>query len=255
MGTRKIAIIGKAPDTQKLAPIDDASWEVWILNTSGVNQEVSRWDRHFELHDIELTKDPAYGGYYDWMRQQERPIYLRDEPPDDFVNGVQFPLGHILESLSGCAGRKYLTNTVSLMVALAIYEHMQGPEAVEEIGLFGVNMAQHGIANAASHAGIFTSEYARQRPSVEYWLGIANGKGIRVTIPDASDILKSPAIYGYHTSDASKKLVVRKKELEQRVQNAQANEQRFHDESVFLQGAIEGMNYDFQWIAGAEGDK
>jgi len=247
---RKIAIIGKAPDTQKLAPFDDPTWEIWILNTTGVNKETPRWDRHFELHDLELTKDPAYGKYYEWMREQEKQIVLRDNPPEDFRNAVRYPLGDVLRTFDGYAGRQYLTNTVSLLAALAIHEHQWHlpDNPVECIGFWGVNMAQHGVSNAASHAGIFTSEYARQRPSVEYWIGVAEGKGIKVIVPEASDILKTAAIYGYHTSDASKKLVVRRQELQQRIANAQAQEQRFHDESIFLQGAVEGLNYDFQWV-------
>ena len=55
---RKIALIGKAPDSLKLAPYDDAEWEVWILNTLGFLNEVPRWDRQFELHDLQLTKHP-----------------------------------------------------------------------------------------------------------------------------------------------------------------------------------------------------
>ena len=186
---RKIALIGKAPDSLKLAPYDDPECEVWILNTLGYLKEVPRWDRQFELHDLELTKDPAYGEYYPWLVQQTRPVFLRDDPPDEFANGVQFPLQQILEHYGGWAGATYLTNTVSLMVALVLYEHDMG-ETVGEVGLYGINMAQHGSGNGPTHAGWFSSEYARQRPSVEYWLGACDAKGIKVHLPDESDILK-----------------------------------------------------------------
>ena len=79
----------------------------------------------------------------------------------------------------------------------ALYEHVKG-ERIGQIGLWGVDMAQHGVKQG--HAGWFTSEYARQRPSVEYWLGVAEGMGIDVTVPDESDILKCSVIYGYHTT-------------------------------------------------------
>lgn len=245
---RKIAIIGKAPSSVALAPYGDPSWDVWILNTLGHANEVPRWDRQFELHDLELTKAKEYGDYYQWLANQTRPVYLRDEPPKDFKAGVRFPLGLIQNHLSYLAGRSYLTNTVSLMVALAIYEHENG-QPISDIGLWGVDMAQHAL-RGAGHVGWFTSEYARQRPSVEYWIGVAEGKGIRVHIPPQSDILKAACVYGYHTTDRFKKFQARRVELQQRVGNAQSNEQKFHDEAIFLAGALEGMNYDEQWLGG-----
>jgi hypothetical protein len=135
------------------------------------------------------------------------------------------------------------------MVALAILEHDIG-ETVGEIGLWGINMAQHGKSKGIGSAGWFASEYARQRPSVEYWLGVAEGKGIKVTIPVQSDILKCSCVYGYHTTDVAKKVAARQAELQQRVQQAQAREQQGHDEAIFLSGALEGMQYDLQWIPG-----
>ena len=245
---RKIACIGKAPSSVGLAPYEDPSWEVWILNTLGHANEVPRWDRQFELHDLELTKDKAYNDYYPWLTRQTRPVFVRDDPPAEFKNGVRYPLGKIQQHFAHLAGRGYLTNTVSLMIALALWEHDQG-QKVSDIALYGVDMAQHALAGAG-HVGWFTSEYARQRPSVEYWLGIAEGKGIKVTIPAQSDILKAACVYGYHTTDQFKKFQARRKELQQRVQAAQSIEAQKHDEAVFLAGALEGMNYDEQWLGG-----
>jgi len=200
---------------------------------------------------LELTKDQAYGPYYDWLREQTKPVFLRDNPPADFKGGIQFPLQLILDHFGQYAGRTYLTNTVSLMIALALYEHDK-IAPVAEIGLWGINMAQHGTAHGGGSAGWFTSEYARQRPSVEYWLGVAEGKGVKVTVPVQSDLLRCACIYGYHTTDVMKKMVVRRKELEQRVASAQQREQSGHDEALFLSGALEGMTYDMQWMAGGE---
>jgi hypothetical protein len=246
---RKIALIGKAPDSMALAPYKDEQWEIWILNTLGFLNEVPRWDRQFELHDLELTKDKAYNGYYDWLKVQTKPLILRDAPPAEFAGGAQYPLQDIMQHFSQLAGRTYHTNTVSLMIALALYEHDMGA-TVGELGIYGINMAQHAKSQGVNAAGWFASEYARQRPSVEYWLGVADGRGITVTVPPQSDILKCSCIYGYHTTDAAKKLQARKAELEQRIGHAQAREQQSHDEAVYLSGALEGLNYDFQWVPG-----
>lgn len=248
---RKIALIGKAPDSLKDAPFDKPEWEIWILNTLGHLNEVPRWDRQFELHDLTLCKAKEYGDYYPWLEKQTRPVFLRDEPPVTFKGGVQYPLQSILAHFGQYAGRTYLTNTVSLMMALAIFEHERVAE-IGEIGIYGVNMAQHGMSGNLSSAGWFTSEYARQRPSVEYWIGIAEGRGIKMHIPPQSDILKSSCIYGYHTTDVQKKITARKAELSQRIAHAQQREQQGHDEALFLSGAMEGMSYDMQWIPGGD---
>lgn len=249
-GPRKIAIIGKAPSSVALAPYGDPTWEVWILNTLGHASEVPRWDRQFELHDLELTKAKEYGDYYQWLSRQTRPVFLRDSPPAEFKNGVQFPLGQILDHFKDLSGRAYITNTVSHMVALALFEHENGLP-VSDIGIWGVDMAQHAL-QGAGHVGWFTSEYARQRPSVEYWLGVAEGKGVKVHVPSQSDILKTACIYGFHTTDQFKKFQARRVELQQRVGQAQAREQQAHDEALFLAGALEGMNYDTQWLGAVD---
>jgi hypothetical protein len=261
---RKVALIGKAPSSMRLAPYSDPTWEIWTLNTSAHLNEVPRWDVHFELHDIELTKDPGYGKYYEWLQKEshgDRPIYLRNTIPDGFgASAKPYPLPAILKTFSNFVGREYITNTVSLMLALLIEQHVHG-QPVEQVGLWGVDMAQHGVPNG--NAGWFTSEYARQRPSCEYWIGLLEGilfaqamlRGEHPTtpfvqIPKQSDLLKTACIYGYHTDERFVKFRQRRAELQQRVQHAQQIEQQKHDEAVFLSGALEGMNYDEQWLGG-----
>ena len=45
----------------------------------------------------------------------------------------------------------------------------------------------------ASH----NSEYGPQRPSCEFFLGVAAGMGIKITIPPAADLLKTKFLYGF----------------------------------------------------------
>jgi hypothetical protein len=61
----------------------------------------------------------------------------------------------------------------------------------EHIGMYGVDMAQDHLLAA---------EYSEQRPSCEYFLGIAEGLGIDVFIPNGSDLLASSHLYGYEDS-------------------------------------------------------
>ena len=71
------------------------------------------------------------------------------------------------------------------MVAFAIYE------GFKEISVLGVDMATN-------------SEYQAQRPSVEWWLGLAEGLGIKVYIPPTSDILKCTQIYGFESNNRNR---------------------------------------------------
>ena len=41
------------------------------------------------------------------------------------------------------------------------------------------------------------SEYAEQRNCCEYWLGVATGKGVKVHVPDVSDLLSAIGQYGF----------------------------------------------------------
>ena len=54
----------------------------------------------------------------------------------------------------------------------------------KEIEVWGVDMA-------------VGSEYQNQRPSCEFWLGVAAGMGIKIHIPAEADLLKSRFLYGF----------------------------------------------------------
>ena len=240
--SRKIAILGKAPSSQSLAPYDDPTWEIWILNTIAYLKECKRWDRQFELHDLELTKAPGYGNYHSWLCSQTKPVYVR-EPSPDIPAHIVYPrddvqrfFGLNLARPDGPAVKlDYFTNTVSWMMALAIYE------GCSEIGLYGVDMAQHGVGGK--------SEYAHQRPSCELFVGYALARGIKVTIPDTSDLLKAANLYGFETHRAfPKKITQRETELKARISDAETRRANADAEAHFLTGALEDMQWFKQWI-------
>ena len=70
------------------------------------------------------------------------------------------------------------------------------------IGVWGVDMAQGGAFGQPS-------EYAEQRPSCEFWLGQAAGRGIYVYIPPASDLLKAAGLYGYEGDGSQMRMKIR----------------------------------------------
>lgn len=75
-------------------------------------------------------------------------------------------------------GLPYFTNTICYMIAFALLN------GVKEVELYGVNQA-------GSH------EYAEEKGGVEYWIGIAVGMGVKVTINGKdSQLLKYKGRYG-----------------------------------------------------------
>lgn len=95
-----------------------------------------------------------------------------------------FPLKECVKQF----GAPYFSNTISYMIAFALLN------GAKEIELFGVNQAG-------------SSEYFYEKAGVEYWLGIAIGRGVKVTINGAkSELLGNKRrfggniLYGYNLS-------------------------------------------------------
>ena len=205
---KKVAIMGFA-DSRDMAPFKDESWEIWGLNSLFEMIDMAHVTRWFEIHDIKLfsvdtNKEIGFGltrtgqPYLQALTQLNCPVYMV-EKYETIPNSIRYPLEDMITEFDPKLRRLewskpfshsadldwngYFTNTVSYMIALAIHD------GYEEIGIYGVDMAtsQGGIGN----------EYAAQRPSCEYYIGVAQGKGIKVTIPDEADLLKTRFIYGF----------------------------------------------------------
>jgi hypothetical protein len=106
------------------------------------------------------------------------PVYLRDKR-EDMPDSIAFPFEDIAKKFQIFDDRSecMMTNSISWMIALAL------DEGFDEIHVYGVNM---------SHS----SEYGFQKPSCEYYLGLANGRGKKIYVPTESDLCKSFYLYG-----------------------------------------------------------
>lgn len=97
----------------------------------------------------------------------------------------------------------------------------------------------------------FASHNSAQRPSCEYWLGVAEGRGIKVTVAPRADLLRCAFLYGSEDgSDFSQKMRARQLELQGRAAEAagQADQLRAQLEQVVgmqnqLHGALDDCNY------------
>jgi hypothetical protein len=205
---KKCFIVGFAPSFV-LVPWTDPDAEIWALNEFYKVVEINKikdaaFDRWFEIHNPN-SPSKNVPEHREWLKKCPAPIYMQKVDPE-FPMAIEYPI----EAITQIFDSKYFTNSISYMVALAILEKF------EEIHIYGVDMA-------------CDSEYQAQRPSCEYWIGLAKGMGIKVFIPDTSDLLKSGGMYGYETDNQMRvKMKNRSKELDERIKamTAEANKLR-----------------------------
>jgi hypothetical protein len=133
-------------------------------------------------------------------------------------------------------GPYFFTSSLAWMFAMAI------EAGDEKIGLWGVDMAA-------------SEEYGYQRAGCQYFAMLAKARGIEVGVPPESCLLRPPPLYGVSELDHDRiKLLARKRELEARLNQRQAEAQAAQNEAIFLKGALDDMNYiDSTWTTRARG--
>jgi hypothetical protein len=200
---KKVCIMGFAPSWPQ-APFKDDSFEIWTLNEAyklldpaGIPRtRINRW---FEIHNRN-SPSKATPEHINFLQTCNIPVYMQ-EHYDDIPSSVPFPFKETVTWLKdkGHIGYRYFTNSISWMIGLAIMEGFQ------EIWVVGVDMAQDEATNG-------TSEYAYQKPSCEYMLGVAE-KYAKVWVPDDCDLLYCENLYGLESDNNNN--VWLKKQIEQ----------------------------------------
>lgn len=132
---------------------------------------MKRFDRMFEIHRRARFEERMPEGYVPMLAAMGCPVVMLEKHPD-IPNSVAFPLEECKAKLGD-----YFASSVAYMIAMAILE------GATEIQIYGIDM-------------LTESEYAVQRPNVEYLLGMARGLGIVVKVAEGSTLLKSNFRYG-----------------------------------------------------------
>jgi hypothetical protein len=221
----KVFIIGFAPSWNE-TPWDDEEADLWGMNAlykADVEMPKRNWRAWFQLHDIKKHHPDDYDEHLKFLTELECPVFLWDKEAEKYPEidtAVVYPREDMVAFFDS-----YFTNTVSWMTALAL------ALGYKEIHIYGVDMAQGG-------------EYQNQRPSCEYFIGWGRGMGVKVYIPETSDLLKSPFQYGYDDpSVMRRKMEGRLKELQDRMQSVTAQRDQAMAGVFQLQGAIEDVRY------------
>ncbi len=155
--------------------------ETWAINAMG---GVIQHDRLICMDALpyfaKAARDtnPALAGYADWLSKHPGPIYTQRRY-EGFPGSVEYPLKEVLKD----CGYAYFNNTVAYAVGLALLMK------VRHLKLYGCDFT------AGQHADGQTG-----RACVEYWLAVACGRGMKVTIASTSTLCDQKAgrpLYGY----------------------------------------------------------
>lgn len=195
---KTVAIVGMAPTTCHLVAHEQPGIEVWGLNqghalfTSEVNSKFTRWFQIHPWEEMVACQDPGQG-HLEFLQSTKLPVYLQEENPEGCPTGIRYPYEEVCEEIGG----NYLTSAVAFMFGLALYE------GFEYIKLFGIDMADN-------------TEYREQRPCLEYLIGLALGRGVKVWLPQGCPMLRN-ALY-------ARSVYVTEKMLRQRLDVWRANQ-------------------------------
>ena len=215
---RKIAILGSAVSSVRMAPFDNPEWEIWAC--SPANKGIPRCEVWFELHNPEVKIREGLSEWLEWLKT--RPIVYMQKAYPGYIGGREYPL----QALIAKWGPFWWTSQLSFMIALAVE---QNPAA---IGIYGVDMAAN-------------SEYNQQRLACQYFIQhIIKNTDIDLIVPPESDILEPAALYGYcESSRRWRKYAARKDELQSRISNLRAEAEKKNAEAAHLIGAMDDMEY------------
>lgn len=174
MSRLKVAIVGAAA-TYRAAPFMDSGWEIWGVPWISY----PRVTRLFEVHEETYYTGPDEERDGNVQRSCERwpdvPVYCTQSRAHAFPKPVPYPFREIMDFLP----IPFLEDSVSHMLACAIYW------GADEIGLYGVHMMPERLEHARYGNHLF------HRPGVTYLVGLAQGRGIKVTIAPGSPLFMS----------------------------------------------------------------
>lgn len=157
-----INIIGKGKGWRD-APDEGITW--------GVNDLCCRRDVSvvFDMH--KRSDSPLYQAIEAYVNSKKVPL-ITLESRSGVPTAIEFPL-YLMHT-------DYFTNSISYMLAYAIYLK------ATVIDLYGCFMGTK-------------TEYAYQKPCIEYWIGYARGKGIEVNTHSPTSLMRigSRHLYGY----------------------------------------------------------
>ena len=176
-----VNLLGKGQGWEKINDITDG--EVWGVNDAFLR---TKCDKCFHMHNLDVfgkTEKTASSTriIVERMKKEKDMEFFTIEEYKPIPNAKIYPLDDIINYFKS----NYFSSTIDYMLAYAIYK------GATKIRLIGVNMS------------VMNEEYYSQKPSAEYWIGLAEGRGIEVELNYTNSSLmktKDGLLYGYLTN-------------------------------------------------------
>lgn len=212
-----IAILGSHPATVMAAPFGQADWQIWACSPHNVeHRTLPRVDQWFEVHTPIEDPTRAFGYLHAvsrmpfvWMRDERAlasglfkggHLYPEKElkgtstrqaidVPTGTYQKAQAPNGKVglveamerrnveVPNMDGMFNPYMFTSSIAHMLAKAIADCEQ--QGVRQIGLWGIMQQSE-------------SEFTYQRPGIQYFLGEAMKRGIKVSANRESCLFDMP---------------------------------------------------------------
>lgn len=192
---KHIAILGLGPSVDQYLDIVKRQGgrskfcdEVWAINALG---DVFDCDLIFHMDDVRIQEVRAaakpesnIAAMVEWLKTTPTPV-MTSRAHEDYPSLIEFPLEDVLNHL----GHDYFNNTAAYAVAYAVHV------GAEQISLFGMDFTYENVHHAE-----------KGRACVEFWIGQAHARGIKINTPKNTTLLdsnveRSARLYGYDTLD------------------------------------------------------
>ena len=188
-----VVILGLGPSVDEYTNIvkragnrKSFSDEVWTINMLG---GIFDCDLCFHMDDVRIQEiraearpDSNIANMLAWIKESKVPVMTSRSHPD-YPALVDFPLVEVMNDLQ----YDYFNSTAAYAVAYAIYL------GVKKITLFGCDYTYPNAHDAE-----------KGRACVEFWLGMAAQRGIKISVPKKSTLMdaiyeQKDRFYGYDT--------------------------------------------------------
>ena len=192
---KHIAILGLGPSLDQYLDITKRQGgrskfcdEAWAINALG---DVFACDLIFHMDDVRIQQIRAdaapasnIAAMLVWLKTSKVPVVTSRAHPD-YPALVEFPLEDVLNHL----GHDYFNSTAAYAVAFAIHT------GATQISCFGMDFTYPN-----------THDAEKGRACVEFWLGQAHARGIKINMPKTTTLMDScypraSRLYGYDTLD------------------------------------------------------
>ena len=235
----KIALVGSAPASARLAPYGNPDWKIWGCSPGlyGVAPRIDEW---FELHLWEPGAPWFSPEYCQWLAALPgRGVALWTGSSIEALPGSRMlPRDELLAHVDDrecwfCSSSLYwmMARAIAVIDAARAQRATDAPPEHDIIGFWGVDMA----------AG---EEYEMQRAGIHYLSKLAKARDIEVGAPPESDLFTPRFCYGFDEwTHSFRKVRARRAEMEQRQRDLEAQARQAAEGVAFFKGALENLKY------------